>query len=279
MLGLIFRQIITDRATKVIVFLVFLFSAVWIYLNLFLNPQNSDYNQLFAACYGLIALIGSVTGLLISKKWGGLGSAFGKAIYFFSFGLLLQEFGQLSYSYYIYYEHISVPYPSIGDIGYFGSIIFYILGIRYLAKVSGVRISLKSYMSKLQALFIPTAILALSYIIFLRNYEFDFTQPLKIFLDFGYPLGQATYVSLAILALLLTRQTLGGIMRNRILLILIALCVQYLADYTFLLQSTSGSWSAGGINDLIYMFSYAFMTLGILQINIAANQLAHKPTD
>ncbi len=112
-------------------------------------------------------------------------------------------------------------------------------------------------------------LLAYSYWVFLKGYEFDWSAPLKIFLEFGYPLGQAIYVSLAILTLFLTRGVLGGVMKNRVLFVLFALLMQYLADYTFLYQASQETWAAGGINDYMYLASYFIMALALLQFRIS----------
>jgi hypothetical protein len=91
------------------------------------------------------------------------------------------------------------------------------------------------------------------------------TKPLVVFLDFGYPLGQAIYISLAVLTYLLSRSVLGGIMKMRILFILFALVIQYMSDYTFLYQASRGVWHAGGINDFLYITAYFIMALSLLQ--------------
>jgi hypothetical protein len=250
------------------VFVVFLFSVLslwWILLNV-ISIDEYFHHQIFASVYGVMALVGAVYGFRISRAWGGLRSILGRAITFFSLGLLSQEFGQLAYSYYIYFEKIDVPYPSVGDVGFFGSIIFYTYAVWLLAKAVGVKFSLRSITSKLQAILIPFVVLIASYLYFLQEYDFDWSQPLTIFLDFGYPLGAAVYISLALLAFLLSRRVLGGVMRYRVLIILLALLLQYLADFTFLYQSSSGTWTVGGINDYMYLIAYFAMTLGVLQL-------------
>lgn len=253
-------------AAKIAVIFFFLLSLWWIYLNFFANDPDNSQKQLFAATYGLMALWGAVWGLIISRRWGGFYSVMGRAIIFFSFGLFAQEFGQLAYSYYIYFLQIEVPYPSIGDMGYFSSIIFYTLGVLFLAKASGVKISFKSVSHVMQAVIIPLILLAASYFVFLSDYEFDWTQPLKIFLDFGYPFGQAIYISLAFVTYLLSRKVLGGMMRSRILFILFALLVQYIADYSFLYLSNKGLWKVGELNDYTYLIAYLFMGLALFQL-------------
>ncbi len=107
-------------------------------------------------------------------------------------------------------------------------------------------------------------LLVLSYFIFLQGYQFDFSNKIKIFLDFGYPLGQAFYVSIAILILIMSRKFLGGLMKLPIILFLFALIVQYASDFNFLYSANNNTWHVGGIGDFLYMFSYLCMTMSIV---------------
>jgi ABC-type Na+ efflux pump permease subunit len=134
--------------------------------------------------YGIIALWGGLGGLLIAQKWGGWSSVMGKAIILLSCGLLAQEFGQLVFSYYNIYAHIEVPYPSLADVGFMGSIFFYAAGMIMLGKAAGITYSLNKVSGKLQIILIPLAMLVVSYSLFLTNYEFDWSSPLTIFLYF-----------------------------------------------------------------------------------------------
>ena len=130
----------------------------WVILQ-FITRNNNSYFDYFASTYCILAIWGGIWGFIYSKKWGGIKSIMGKAMLFFSLGLFMQAFGQLIYSYYIVVSHIDVPYPSVGDIGYFGSIPLYILGILFLAQASGVKFSLKSIQHKLQGIAVPVAML------------------------------------------------------------------------------------------------------------------------
>lgn len=255
----------------VTVFLLGVFSTWWLFVQRTSDPGNTEH-QLFAASYGLIALWGGFWGLLEAKKWGFLKSVFGKSIAYFSFGLLMQEFGQLSYSYYIYVLHVDIPYPSIGDVGYFSSMVFYALGLYYLSKVIGVKLNLRSYKKNWLFLLIPIVLLITSYTLFLQGYDFNWDNPIKVFLDFGYPLGEAIYLSIAFLSYLLSRKVLGGVMKNKVLLLLCALVVQYIADFTFLYQSQTETWYVGGNNDLIYLIAYALMSIALLRFSHALDK-------
>lgn len=251
----------------------FVVTTVW-WVALFLSGvQQTFYNYLFGATYGLMALWGGAWGLLIAKKWGGFSSVIGQAIIGLSLGLLAQEFGQVVFSFYNLFLGVEIPYPSLADVGFFGSIPLYIVGIYLLAKASGTRFSLRAAVSKLQVAIIPILMLTLSYIFFLRDYEFNVGDPLKIFLDFGYPMGQALYISIAILTYTLSRRLLGGIMRSKILFLVVAFVVQYLADYNFLFQSSRGTWVNGGYGDYVYLVAYFLMTLGLIQFKTVAERL------
>lgn len=258
-----------DRAAQLLLVLFFALSFWWLWLQSFISAEISSYrNLVWGASYQLVAIFGGIAGLFISKSWGSLKSVMGRAILSFAIGLLLQSFGQSAFSFYNLALQVDIPYPSIADIGFFGSIPFYIYGIILLAKLSGVAVSLKSFLNQTQAVLIPLVMLVFSYLFFLREYEFDWTNPLKIFLDFGYPLGQAIYVSIAILTYILSKGVLGGIMKSRILFLLLALLIQYIADYNFLYQATYGTWLNGGYGDFIYLLAYLFMALGLLQLKV-----------
>lgn len=258
---------------KVAVVLLLLLT-VWWAMGM-MNPEAYEVRYFgdFPSIYGVMALWGGIWGLVIARKWGGMGSVMGKAITMFSLGLFSQEMGQIIYAYYSFFQHISVPYPSLGDVFYFGSIPLYIYGVILLAKASGVSIRLQSFKHQLIAIIIPLIMLGVGYFLFLQNYQVDWSNPIKIFLDFGYPLGQAIYISLAILTYLLSKGVLGGMMKSKVLFILFALLVQFLADYTFLYQSSRGTWSAGGFNDYMYLLAYFFMALGLFQLNTVFTKL------
>lgn len=260
------RTIKVDSRGKVVIVLLVILSLWWIWLQFL--PQDNFRNQLYSATYGIMALFGGIFGLSVSKSWGFTRSVVGKAALMFSLGLLAQEFGQISYSliYFIKANH-EVPYPSIGDVFYFGSIPLYIYGILLLARASGVHIGMRSFINKMQAIIIPAIILTISYMYFLKGYEFDWSAPITIFLDFGYPLGQAIYISMAILTYLLSRKVLGGMMKKGVLYILLSLVLQYAADYFFLYQNSQGTWRAAGINDYMYLIAYFAMTISLLQLN------------
>lgn len=236
----------------------------------FISPAISIYTNLghrfifdFGWVYAIVALWGGIWGLVVAKQLRGQKNL-SFALLMFAIGLLLQVFGQLCYSIYSFAWGFIIPYPSVGDIGFFGSVLFYIAGVLFLAKASGVSLKLQTFKNQLLAVIIPLLMLLLGYILFLQHYTIDLSDLPRVFLDFGYPLFQAIYVSIAILIYLLTRDTKGST-KNQALLIVVALIWQFLCDYTYLYQVSRGTWQVNTINDYMYLVSYVLMTLAILQ--------------
>lgn len=268
----------TFKKSRVAQLTLILFVALTLWwITIFMRGVRDVFeSNLFSAIYFVIALIGGLAGIGAARRWDGRSSVLGRAVFALAAGMLAQVFGQLSYAVGINVYHFTIPYPSVGDIGYFGSVFFYIYGVVLLARATGIRFSLKKYRGQLQVILIPALLLTLSYIVFLRGYVFDWSHPLRILLDFGYPLGEATYVSIALLALLLSRNILGGTLRSPLVLLLVALIAQYLSDYVFLYQAYHGTWLSGGINDYMYLISYFLMTIGLIQIGVTARRLTQN---
>jgi len=266
-----FKSSITKEKILMLTVGLFVVLSVWWVVIFALGVTDDPVNHIFGFIYGGFSLWGGIWGLVIARKWGGLGSLMGKAIYFLSFGLLAQAFGQYSFWYYNYVLKIAVPYPGIPDLGYFGTIPFYIYAAFLLFKTSGAKFSLNTFISKAQAFLIPLSMVVVAYFLILKQYELDFTDPLGTFLNFGYPLGQAVYISIAILTYLLSRKMLGGIMRFPILLIVLAFAAQFLADYIFIYFHDL--YFPASFMDYFYLLAYFLMTLSLIYLKVVADQL------
>ena len=239
-----------------------LLTCFWLATPFIKEYMHQNYLFEFANVYGLVAVWGGIWGMIIARQFR-VQTNLRRALIMFSVGLLLQEFGQLSYATYYTVWNIQVPYPSVGDVGFFGSALAYIVGVLFLAKASGVDIKLKNFKNQLLAALIPCFALLIGYLLFLQHYQIDWQQPLKVFLDFGYPFVQAVYVSAAILIYLLSVDTAGQ-SKKQVFYITVALFWQFICDYTFLFQASRGTWEMNGVNDYMYLISYAFMTFTII---------------
>lgn len=271
-------QTFRKNTSLLVAFLIFgFFTTWWILIHNTALGDTLEKRQIYSALYGLMALYGGILGLGISKRWGGFKSLMGKAVLFLSIGLLLQEFGQLAYSLYSYVLHVEIPYPSLGDLGYFGSIPCYIYGGFMLAKASGVQATLRSTLNKVWVVLIPIAMLLVSYYVFLKEVNVDWSgglvQKIGAFLTFGYPFGQAIYISIAFLTFVLPMKLLGGVMKNRILFVLFAFLIQYLADFLFLYQINKGTFETANFSEYMYLFAYFVMTIALIGLGTVYDRL------
>ena len=256
-----------NKFTTAVAVTLFVIISLW-FFQIHTRPMadTESVRQAWGSIYQIMALFGGIVGLIVSKHWGGYKSLIGRAVFFFSIGLLLQSFGQSVDSYYNYFANQQIPYPSLGDIGFMGSVIAYIVGAWLLMKASGFKFSVKSAKGKFFAVALPLVILVACYFFFLQGYVFDWSNKAKIFLDFGYPFGQAIYVSIALLVYLMSRNFLGGIMKKPIMFLVIALIFQYISDFTFLYQANAQTWYVGGLNDYLYFCSYFLMALSLINM-------------
>ena len=251
---------------QVATFLFVVLTFWWVFIKPFDREVLVYQKYIWSSIYVLFSILGGIYGLIISKRFDGYKSLLGRVILAFSIGLFLQAFGQITYTYYLWFQNNQAPYPSLGDVGYFGTIFAYIYGVFILARYIGVTISVRSFFNKILAIIIPLGMLVLSYLIFLKGYEFDWSNPLRVFLDFGYPLGDAIYLSFALLILLLSKNVLGGVLRKPILFLVFALIIQYISDFYFLYQASKDTWYVGGIGDYLYTVAYFAMTFVIIYI-------------
>lgn len=270
MLKVLFKELYS----KVIVFIFVCFTIFWLYVN-FISDGNDAIRETFTNTYFVLPLVGGLFGILISRHWGGYKSLLGRAILFFSFGLLAQVFGQVSYSYY-YAIGGEVPYPSLGDLGFLGYVPLYMYGMYLIGQTAGVRVSMRSIQSKLFAFAVPVVVLVSTLVFFLHGYEFDWTAPLVTLMDIGYPLAQALNVSILVVVFILSRKYLGGLMRNKILFLLVAYLSQYVADFMFLYQINRGEFVVAGINEYLYLLSYLLMSLALIQLKTVSDNLSTK---
>ncbi|HZP55388.1 MAG TPA: hypothetical protein VFB03_01295 [Candidatus Saccharimonadales bacterium] len=259
--------------TQILLAIIFLIYVIWWGSFQSVVEQQGTSVQRFGATYGVVCLIGATVGFLAAKKWGGFRTVIGRSIMFYALGLLAQEAGQIIYTYYIYGAKIQIPYPSWGDVAYFGSVLLYIYATILLAKAVGVKFSWQRKRYKLQALLVFGPILSGSYWVFLHGYQYNWHKPITVLLDFGYPMGQAIYISLAVTAYILSRRILGGVMRAGILIVILGLVIQYISDFTFLYQSSRGTWLTGKYNDLSYLIAYFVMSSAMIKFNLTYKEL------
>ena len=255
---------------KLTLFLYSVFIVLWwTFINIAYADKENRVFEMFAASYGLVCGFAAIVGVVQSRKWGYTRSYLGKLLLFLALGMAFTQFGQLNFSYYTAVKHIDIPYPSLADIGFFGVIPLYGLAALSLARMVRVKESLKMLSKPKLALIgvVPVAMVFMTVLAHrLTGASFD-GDKLTVFLDFGYPFGQSIVVTAAILALASSNRLTGGAMKPKILLLILAFLLQYIADYNFLVQGVNETWINGGYGDLLYYLAYAVMAWSIISLS------------
>lgn len=255
--------------------LYLLYSSVWFLFQL-VPVENKFYYDLYTDSYALIAAVSFIIGYLSSKKWGGLGSLFGKALFFLSFSLLFQFLGQGSYAVYHYVFHVENPYPSFGDVFYISSTLLYIYAAFLMAKTLGFYYTVQTKLVKIVVFFLPLLILSLTFYLFLADYDYSDLLSITTFLDFAYPTLGAVFIIMSLLAFVSSKQILGGKLVYVIFMLLVAFVTQYLADTVWLYQSIHETWSPVGITDILYVTTYFIMGASMFLLSKKYLDLAQR---
>jgi len=271
------HSLLKNRVVQILVVLYLGLAIFWGWIRIH-GLTEGPISNLYGALYPFISLIGGLYGIsVVSREWGGFKSVMGRGVLFLSLGLLAQVFGQWAWSYYTMIQGIEVPYPSIADVGYFAIIPLYSYAMYNFAKASGIKFGLSTFLGKIQALIVPLIMITIAYFFFLKDVQVDWSNPIRTFLDFGYPGLEPIAVSIGILTYSLSRNILGGIMRSKILYIIFALVFQFITDYIFLYQAGTVTYYNGGIVDLLYTTSFIIMALGILSLgSIGGGKLSNS---
>ena len=220
--------------------------------------------------YGITALIGAIYGFKVSLRWKHLPNLV-NALRWLAIGLLCQFFGQVSYTYYTEMLNIYTPYPSFGDIGYFGGVLAYLAASIYLAKSYGLKLKAIGHKEYSQFFGTLLVIYIVAYILFFREYVVDFSHPVKLFLDFGYPGLQGIYVAIAFVTYLRAK-TVQSTLSKKTVFFLFVLAWQFFCDYMFIYQAYYEIWQHNGLNDYFYFLSYVFVNILFMVFSKQATQ-------
>ncbi|HSW96758.1 MAG TPA: hypothetical protein VLF89_02955 [Candidatus Saccharimonadales bacterium] len=239
----------------------------WWVLIQFYKVTDQSINIVFAFSYGLIPLLGGGLGLFRSKDWGFLKSVLGKALFFFSLGLITWGIGECIWSYYTIFLKVEIPYPSWSDAGFIISWPLWAIGVYHLSHATGAKYGLKRTPGQLFLFILPILIAIISYyllVIVARSGSITSGGgPLKIFFDLAYPIGDAIVLTIALLVYGLSFKYLGGRFKWPVIITLFGFIFNYAADFGFSYTTTVGTFYNGGLVDLLFTTAMFVLSFGI----------------
>lgn len=238
----------------------------------FMGMKDVPYNFIFAFAYGLLPLFAGIVGIENSQKWGYLKSSMGKALLFFSLGLLSWGVGETIWSYYNFFLNQEVPYPALSDVGFILACPFWAIGTFYLSQATGAKYGLKKVSGRLLLISVPVVALLVSYyllIIVARQGVFPIEGGLiKVFFDLAYPISDVIILTMAFLIYGLSLNYLGGKFKVPVLITLAGFIGMYIADFSFSYTTTVGSFYNGSWVDLMFASALFVMGFGLLNFDI-----------
>lgn len=250
-------------------FLVGFFVLMLIYWQVLRLSHTTDLpvNLGYSFSTAVVAFFGGVFGIFISRHWGGVKSAVGKAVLCLSSGTLVWSLGNFVWSYYIFFLHIEMPYPSLADLGYSLAVPFWVFGVYFLSYATGARFSLKETGGRLMLFAMPVFAAVFSYYFLFvvargSNIEVE-GGLLKIFLDFYYPIGDWIILTVSFLMFGLSWEYLGGRFRLPVFIVLLGFIFMFMADFLFSYTTTVGSYYNGNIADLLFAVAMSVISIGV----------------
>ena len=218
-------------------------------------------------------MFGGISGILLSRKWGFLSSALGKAIFFLSAGVLAYGLASLIWGYYNLILAVDTPYPSLADAIYILSYPFWAIGLINLGKGIGAGYKLRTLQGKIALVLTPIVGAVITYLIFILfaqggGFSFEDSGIIKIFFDIFYPLGDTILITALGLIYGLSYKAFGGRFKSAINILFIGFLITYFADAIFSYTTTQGTYYTSDWVDTLFVTSMFLIAMGVNAMDI-----------
>lgn len=263
-------QVMKHKIFKFLVALYLLTMAYSLYLNILVSVEDrSSAGAITQFPLALIPIIGSTVGFAVARSWGGFKSRLGKAIIFYSLGLLAWGCGVVGWLIYIYIlGRTEVPYPSPADFVYMLAQIMWYTGSLLIAGVIGAQYAIKSRYGWVKAVLASVLAVGLSYLLLVtvaRQGSLESTGlSMQTFFDFYYPIATALSLTLVTVVYLLSRKYLGGLYKKSIIVLFVGFIFQFFGDFTYTWTTTIEVYHNGHWADMLFTTAMLTLTWGLL---------------
>lgn len=184
-----------------------------------------------------------------------LDSAFGRAFLAISLGIASWGLGSLVWLYYNLMANVEIPYPSLADLGFVLLIPCVLLGTVWL--VIGLKPKYTPVtIAKLVG--IPIAVFVFSYYFFVQDKLVEKIPLLVKVLNVTYPVGDAIFLSLALVVLSIVSKSA---LYKPIFILCLGFIIEAFADTGFSWTISAGTYTVGCWVD--FLFALAFFTIGL----------------
>lgn len=266
MSGLIKRIFKEENLNSLLIIGVFLFFTGWwavIYFGF--GGKDTQANDLWSNHLQVLIILGSYIGFFICREFTFKSDLLlpRRLMKFFTIGLFLSTLGSLVYTFYTAILHIDTPYPSWGDIGYFGGALSYLIGSVFFY----IEVIDKNDLRKaIKTSVICLIVLTIYQVWFLQNIGSVLNWSTFSVVDTSYTVVETAFTALALGALITTRCFVNKKFRFGYILMVLGLVYLFVMDnyYSYVVQTT-GAWPEGGLGDYLYFGMYYVTSLGLVQ--------------
>ena len=240
----------------------------WLIL-FFGHTTSSKLNYGYSFLMGILPFLGGLLAMIRARDWSSTQGFISKGVTFLGLGLFCWGCGELIWSYYNFFAHVSAPYPSFADLGFAPSVFFYCIGAVYLARAAGADLGLRRRFATLFMIVAPVVMFFISYYflvtvarqgVLLSNTD----SVLKNFFDVAYPLGDFISLTAAVIISGLSFKFIMKEYRVAILSILSGLFVMFVADSVFSYTTSISMYFNADFGDLIFTLALFLLTFGVL---------------
>ena len=219
------------------------------------QPWSDLLVSLTDVMFVLVSGACSLFAFMVVRKWG-IRGAFGEAHLGLFLFVLLQFFGELTWTIYEVVFHVEVPYPSLADL-------FYLAG--YVAGIVGLMRFLSFFARKLPmrrivlSIIFGLVIVGSTFIFLLSTLITEQADIYTKAFDVAYPGFDAILLSLVV-AVFLTLK--GGKLAPSWLWIGLGVLLTAIVDIIFSLGTLQGWYYSGHPIELLWVWGYVSMALG-----------------
>jgi hypothetical protein len=219
---------------------------VWFVYLQFLPKHDTLANYLFNFIYALPPLIGGVTGMVISRRYGGLKSVVGSMLALIGAGIFFFGVGNLVWTYDNIWGGEDVPSPGLSDIFYLLYYVFMIPGVVHFLGNSGSKKAQYRLMFSLPIAMVITGLILAA--LWTNSTQGDFGLTV---VNTAYTAGDAILLTLSIAAL----TSLGGSLGRAVFCIMLGAAIAALADMYYVNRTINDTYWNGDISDGLFALS------------------------
>lgn len=223
----------------------------------------------------IIPLAGGIIGLHNATKWGKK-TVMGRSSLALGLGMLAWSGGMIIWNYYLFLTTVSVPYPSLADAIFILSWPLWTYGIIQLSKAFGIKFAFRKTGKAFLLIPIILAVFSVYLIGNVARGGITYSNPVKLFFDLFYPLGDIVILSVTASVYLLLRKYMGGVYKAPALILFFGFLLNYIGDFWFSYTTTQGTYFNGAFPDLLYTTTMFVLSVGLSLLTPAILDIAKR---